>query len=80
VQLAASGTTVNVVAPGFTRKDAGKIGQLSQAAWEAAASRNPQRRLATPADIAATIAFLLSDGAAHVTGDTIHVDGGLTLG
>jgi len=80
VQLAASGATVNIVAPGFTRKDAGKVGQLSSEAWNEAASRNAQRRLAVPGDIAATIAFLLSDGAAHITGETIHVDGGLTLG
>ncbi|SDR41939.1 NAD(P)-dependent dehydrogenase, short-chain alcohol dehydrogenase family [Rhizobiales bacterium GAS191] len=80
VQLAATGATVNIVAPGFTRKDAGKHGQLSQAGWDEAASRNAQRRLAAPGDIAATIAFLLSDGAAHITGETIHVDGGLTLG
>jgi 3-oxoacyl-[acyl-carrier protein] reductase len=80
VQLAPTKTTVNVVVPGFTRKDEGKLGSLSQAAWEEAARRNPQGRLASPDDIAATIAFLLSDDAAHITGATIHVDGGLTLG
>jgi 3-oxoacyl-[acyl-carrier protein] reductase len=79
VQLAPTGATVNIVAPGFTRKDEGKLGQLSQAGWDEAAKRNPQGRLASPDDIAATIGFLLSDAAAHITGETIHVDGGLTL-
>ena len=80
VQLAPTGATVNVVVPGFTRKDEGKLGSLSPAAWKEAATRNPQRRLAWPEDIAAAIAFLLSDEAAHMTGAVVHVDGGLTLG
>jgi NAD(P)-dependent dehydrogenase (short-subunit alcohol dehydrogenase family) len=79
-QLAPDGTTVNIVAPGYTRKDEGRVGSLSQAHWEAAAKRNPQRRLATQDDIAAAIAFLLSDEAGHITGQTIGIDGGLTLG
>jgi 3-oxoacyl-[acyl-carrier protein] reductase len=80
VQLAPTGATVNVVVPGFTRKDEGKLGSLSPAAWKEAATRNPQGRLAWPEDIAATITFLLSDDAAHLTGAVVHVDGGLTLG
>jgi 3-oxoacyl-[acyl-carrier protein] reductase len=80
VQLASTRTTVNIVAPGFTRKDEGKLGSLSRAAWEEAERRNPQARLALPEEVAATIVFLLSDEAAHITGATIHVDGGLTLG
>src|SRR5262249_34217430 len=80
VQIAPTGVTANIVVPGFTRKDAGKLGSLSPADWKEAARRNPQKRLASPDDIAGTIAFLLSDAAAHITGATIHVDGGLTLG
>jgi 3-oxoacyl-[acyl-carrier protein] reductase len=80
VQLASTGTTVNVVVPGFTRKDEGKLGALPRSAWAEVAKRNPQGRLALPDEVAATIAFLLSDEAAHITGATIPVDGGLTLG
>jgi len=79
-ELAPTRTTVNIVVPGFTRKDEGKLGALPRSAWEEVAKRNPQRRLALPDEIAATIAFLLSDEAAHITGATLRVDGGLTLG
>ena len=80
VELSSTQTTVNIVVPGFTRKDEGKLGALPRAAWDEVAKRNPQGRLALPDEIAATIAFLLSDEAAHITGATLHVDGGLTLG
>ena len=39
----------------------------------------PDRRLATPVDIAAAVAFFLSDEAAHITGQSLRVDGGLSL-
>ncbi|MBV9588172.1 MAG: SDR family oxidoreductase [Hyphomicrobiales bacterium] len=80
VTLGSTGATVNIVVPGFTRKDEGKLGALPRSAWEEVAKRNSQRRLALPNEIAATIAFLLSEEAAHITGATIPVDGGLTLG
>jgi 3-oxoacyl-[acyl-carrier protein] reductase len=80
VQLASTGATVNIVVPGFTQKDEGKLGALPRSAWAEVAKRNPQGRLALPDEVAATIAFLLSDEAAHITGATIPVDGGLTLG
>ena len=79
VELASKGVTVNVVAPGFTEKEAQGHSALSAASWEAAAAMTPDRRLAKPADIAAAIAFFLSDEAAHITGQTLRVDGGLSL-
>jgi NAD(P)-dependent dehydrogenase (short-subunit alcohol dehydrogenase family) len=78
-ELAPSGVTVNAVAPGYVRKDNPHAGALSEAQWTQALARVPMRRLATPDDIAASIAFLLSADAAYITGQVIHVDGGMTL-
>ncbi|MEX2644065.1 MAG: SDR family oxidoreductase, partial [Acetobacterales bacterium] len=78
-QIAATGTTVNCVAPGYTRKDAAGHSALSQDSWKAAEAIIPMGRLGRPDDTAGVIAFLLSRDAAYVTGQTVHVDGGLTL-
>jgi 3-oxoacyl-[acyl-carrier protein] reductase len=77
-ELAGSGVTVNCVAPGYTRKDAHKIGP-NTGAWTRAAARTPGGHVATPEKIAEAIRFLLSEGASHITGQVVHVDGGLTL-
>jgi 3-oxoacyl-[acyl-carrier protein] reductase len=78
-ELAPHGVTVNCVAPGYTAKDRGPSAENAPA-WQRAAEATPLGRVAQPEDIAALIAFLLSDEARHITGQTIHVDGGLTLG
>ncbi len=80
LHLAPSGSTVNAVIPGFTRKDAGKPGSLSPEAWIKAAERTPTGRLNETDEVAAAIQFLLSPEARQITGAMLHVDGGLTLG
>lgn len=79
VQVAGDGVTVNCVAPGFTEKESAGHSALSQSSWQEAAELTPDQRLAKPADIAAAIAFFLSEEASHITGQVLRVDGGLSL-
>ena len=70
--------TVNCVAPGVIKTD------LSRAIWEKReqqiAARVPVQRLGVPEDVAAAVAFLASEMASYITGQTLVVDGGITLG
>ena len=77
VEAAATGTTVNAVSPGYTRKDPGAHAALTAAQWDAVAAKIPLQRLGTPEDVAAMVAFLASAEAGYVTGQVIHVNGGL---
>jgi 3-oxoacyl-[acyl-carrier protein] reductase len=79
VQLAASGGTVDCVVPGYVRKDDGAHAALDPGAWQRAIDRVPLGRLGLPDEIAALVAFLIGPDAAYITGQSIHVDGGLTL-
>jgi NAD(P)-dependent dehydrogenase (short-subunit alcohol dehydrogenase family) len=80
IELAPQGIRVNAVAPGQTRTplfDAWAAAEGEDVAARAAAAI-PQGRLATPEEVAAAIAYLASDEAAHVTGASLPVDGGYT--
>lgn len=85
-QLARHNITVNSVCPGVTRTDLydrivsrqAEVQGISKEEAEAQATRGiPLRRANEPGDIAHTVAFLLSDGARNITGQSINVDGGI---
>ena len=70
--------TVNVIAPGFIDTDMTRA--LNEAQRAGLQAQIPLGRLGLPEDIAETVGFLVSDGAQYVTGETIHVNGGLYMG
>jgi 3-oxoacyl-[acyl-carrier protein] reductase len=77
LEVASRGITVNVVAPGFIETD--MTGALDSAQRESLAARIPLARLGTPDDIASAVAFLASPAAAYITGETLHVNGGMYM-
>jgi 3-oxoacyl-[acyl-carrier protein] reductase len=84
LELGPFGINVNAVAPGFIVTDmtddtARRVGMAPEDFRRAAAERNPVRRVGTPADIAAAAAFLCSDEASYITGQTLYVDGGAKI-
>lgn len=80
VDLAPKGIIVNAVSPGLVATDAVTAFPVDlQATFEYAQSRTPAGRLVTPEDVARIVAFLCSDDAAMIVGQTILVDGGYSL-
>ena len=77
-ELGSRAITVNCVAPGFIDTDMTRA--LADAQRDALQSQIPLGRLGEPDDIAATVAFLASDAGQYITGETIHVNGGLYVG
>ena len=74
-ELGPKGITANVVAPGFIETD--MTAKLPQAMKDEVVKQLPLRRLGQAEEIAATVAFLASDGAGYITGQVIVADGGL---
>ena len=71
------GITVNCVAPGFIDTDMTKA--LNEDQRESLLAHIPLSRLGHPNDIAHTVGFLASDNASYITGETIHVNGGMLM-
>ncbi|WDE07626.1 3-oxoacyl-ACP reductase FabG [Thalassomonas viridans] len=76
-EVASRGITVNTVAPGFIDTDMTQ--ELTDEQKEGIFAQVPANRLGKPEEIATTVAFLASDAAAYITGETIHVNGGMYM-
>ena len=76
-EVASRGITVNCVAPGFI--ETAMTADLAAEQRERLLGRTPVGRLGTPQDVAASVVYLASEEAAYVTGQTLHVNGGMAM-
>ena len=76
-EVASRGITVNVVAPGFIATD--MTAALTDEQKALTVAQVPVGRLGEPAEIASAVAFLASDEASYITGETLHVNGGMYM-
>jgi 3-oxoacyl-[acyl-carrier protein] reductase len=76
-EIASRGVTVNAVAPGFIDTDMTRA--LTDEQRAALTAQVPMARLGTPDDIAQAVLFLCSPAASYVTGETLHVNGGMYM-
>ena len=76
-EVAARGITVNAIAPGFIQTDMTAV--LSEKVVEGMLAGIPLHKLGDPEDIAKAVVFLVSDDAKYITGQTLHVDGGMVM-
>ena len=77
LEYASRGITINCIAPGFIKTPMTDV--LTDEQKNAMLSRIPEGRFGNPEDIANTAIFLASDEAAYITGQTIHVNGGMIM-
>ncbi|MFD0915693.1 3-oxoacyl-[acyl-carrier-protein] reductase [Pseudahrensia aquimaris] len=76
-EIASRGVTVNCIAPGFIETP--MTDALNEKQKEAILSTIPSKRLGTPAEVAAAAVFLAADETAYMTGQTLHVNGGMAM-
>ncbi len=76
-EVGSRGITVNVVAPGFIDTDMTR--SLTEDQRNAMLGQVPLNRLGKPEDIASAVLFLASEGGAYITGETLHVNGGMYM-
>lgn len=76
-EVASRGITVNAIAPGFIETDMTEV--LPEKVKEASISQIPLGKFGKAEDVADAVAFLASDEAAYITGQVLHVDGGMVM-
>ena len=76
-EVASRGITVNAVAPGFIATD--MTATMTDKAREAVIAAIPMGRVGRPEDVAGSVAYLISDAAAYITGQVLGVDGGFRM-
>lgn len=76
-EVAPWGITVNAVAPGFVETD--MVASLPEKVRQAYLEQIPLKRLGSPEEVAAVVCFLASDAASYITGQVIHVNGGMWM-
>ena len=76
-EVASRNITVNTIAPGFIATD--MTAGLDRDQKAALQEKIPSSKLGTPEDIAAAVIYLASDAGAYVTGETLNINGGLTM-
>ncbi len=77
-EIGSRSVTVNCVAPGFIDTD--MTAELSESQRDAMLGQIPLGRLGAPREIAALVAFLCSEAAGYITGETVHINGGMYMG